>query len=119
MWKTLWKRSSRGQFDALHSGCFSGLHHGRASPQPHRSPRPKPRDYTVASALKESRTMRLSAIILPALFTCALTASLVAHDPNQHEHGGAQHPAGGAHHHPEVLVEAIGAAVDSPCRGAN
>ena len=46
--------------------------------------------------------MRLSAIILPALFTCALTASLVAQDPNQHEHGGAQHPAGGAHHHPEA-----------------
>ena|SRR5256885_14950152 len=45
--------------------------------------------------------MRVSAIILPALCTAALTASLVAQDP-QHEHGGAQHPSGGAHHHPEA-----------------
>jgi mono/diheme cytochrome c family protein len=46
--------------------------------------------------------MRLSAIILPALFSAALASPLVAQNPPPHEHGGAQHPSGGTHHHPEA-----------------
>ena len=56
-------------------------------------------------------------IILPALLTAALTATLVAQD-HQHEHGGAQHPAGGAHHHPEAAKMKNPVAADAKSVGA-